>query len=96
MNFPMFGNSSEVCCSFSQAAYCTHRDSERMRITMHHFLGPFSWTNYPRDPEIVKRYEDLGSGSLCQRSFTELVLRLFTSFRVTVEGFRMTASIVSF
>jgi hypothetical protein len=49
----------------------------------------------------------LGSGSFCQRSFTELVLRLFAEFtlstfaslsvdsanvlRVTVEGFRMTS-----
>ena len=40
-----------------------------------------------------------GSGSFCQRSFTELVLRLFaepalrffTSFRMTYEGLRVTA-----
>ena len=30
------------------------------------------------------------SGSVCQRSSTELVLRLFALRRVTVEGFRMT------
>jgi len=31
------------------------------------------------------------SGSFCQRSFTEPVLRLFALLRVTVEGFRMTS-----
>src|SRR3990172_11309545 len=30
------------------------------------------------------------SGSFCERSFTELVLRLFALLRVTVEEFRMT------
>ena len=33
----------------------------------------------------------LGSGSFCQRSFTESVLRLFALLRVIVEGSRMTS-----
>src|SRR3972149_6027719 len=32
-----------------------------------------------------------GSGSFCQRSFTEPVLRLFALLRVTAEGVRMTS-----
>ena len=46
----------------------------------------------------VGALENSGSGSVCQRSFTELVLRLFaepalrffTSFRMTYEGLRVT------
>ncbi len=40
---------------------------------------------------ILQQAVKNGSGSFCQRSFTELVLRLFALLRVTVEGFRMTS-----